>query len=79
VLESVRRTAKALVLHEAPLTGGFGAEVAATIAQDAFDDLDAPVTRLGGSDTPIPFAEALEEMLSPKPDLLPTLRRLLEY
>ena len=79
VLESVRRTAKALVLHEAPLTGGFGAEIAATISQEAFDSLDAPVTRLGGSDTPIPFAEALEEMLSPKPDLLPTLRRLLEY
>ena len=79
VLASVRRTAKALVLHEAPLTGGFGAEVAATISQEAFDDLDAPVTRLGGSDAPIPFAEALEEMLSPKPDLLPTLRKLLEY
>jgi 2-oxoisovalerate dehydrogenase E1 component len=79
VLQSVRRTAKVLVLHEAPLTAGFGAEVAATIAEEAFDDLDAPVTRLGGSDTPIPFAEALEEMLSPKPDLLPTLKRLLEY
>ena len=79
VLASVRRTAKVLVLHEAPLTGGFGGEVAATISQEAFDSLDAPVTRLGGSDTPIPFAEALEEMLSPKPDLLPTLRRLLEY
>lgn len=79
VLESVRRTSRVLVLHEAPLTGGFGAEVAATIAEMAFDDLDAPVTRLGGSDTPIPFAEALEEMLSPKPDLLPTLRKLLEY
>jgi 2-oxoisovalerate dehydrogenase E1 component len=79
VLGSVRRTSRALVLHEAPLCGGFGGEVAATIAQEAFDDLDAPVTRLGGSDTPIPFAEALEEMLSPKPDLLPTLRRLMEY
>jgi 2-oxoisovalerate dehydrogenase E1 component len=79
VLDSVRRTSKALVLHEAPLTGGFGAEVAATISQEAFDDLDAPVTRLGGADTPIPFADALELMLSPKPDLLPTLRRLLEY
>jgi 2-oxoisovalerate dehydrogenase E1 component len=79
VLRSVRRTARALVLHEAPLTSGFGAEVAATIAQHAFTSLDAPVTRLGGSDTPIPFAEALEEMLSPKPDLLPTLRQLLEY
>ncbi len=79
VLESVRRTSRALVLHEAPLTGGFGAEVAATIGQEAFDDLDAPVTRLGGCDTPIPFAEVLEEMLSPKPDLLPTLRKLLKY
>jgi len=79
VIESVRRTSRVLVLHEAPLTGGFGAEIAATIAQEAFDDLDAPVTRLGGSDTPIPFAEALEEMLSPKPDLIPALRRLLEY
>ncbi|MEO5761216.1 MAG: transketolase C-terminal domain-containing protein, partial [Vicinamibacteria bacterium] len=79
VLKSVRRTSKALVLHEAPLTGGFGAEVAATISQEAFDDLDAPVTRLGSADTPIPFAEALEEMLSPKPDLLPTLRKLLKY
>ena len=79
VLASVKRTSKVLVLHEAPLTGGFGAEVAATISQEAFNDLDAPVTRLGGADTPIPFAEALEEMLSPKPDLLPTLRRLLEY
>ncbi len=79
VLGSVRRTSRVLVLHEAPLTGGFGAEVAATIAQDAFDDLDAPVTRLGGSDTPIPFAPALEEMMSPKPDLLPALRKLLEY
>ena len=79
VLESVRRTSRALVLHEAPLTGGFGAEVAAVISQEAFDDLDAPVTRLGGCDTPIPFADALEEMLSPKPDLLPTIRRLMEY
>ena len=68
-----------LVLHEAPLTAGFGAEVAATIAQEAFDALDAPVTRLGGADTPIPFAEAREELLSPKPDLVPTLKRLLEY
>ena len=75
----MRRTARVLVLHEAPITGGFGGEIAAVIAQEAFDDLDAPVTRLGGSDTPIPFAESLEEMLSPKPDLLPALRRLLEY
>ena len=79
VLDSVRRTSRAVVLHEAPLTAGFGAEVAATIAQEAFDMLDAPVTRLAGCDTPIPFADTLEHMLSPKPDLLPTLRRLIQY
>jgi 2-oxoisovalerate dehydrogenase E1 component len=79
VLASVRRTARALVLHEAPLTGGFGAEIAATIAEHAFDVLDAPVARLGGADAPIPFAHALEEALSPRPDLLPALRRLIAY
>jgi 2-oxoisovalerate dehydrogenase E1 component len=61
VLESVRRTGRALVLHEAPLTGGFGAELAAVIGREAFEWLDAPVARLGGLDTPIPFSKALEE------------------
>lgn len=79
VLSSVRRTSRVLVLHEAPLTGGFGGELAATIAQEAFDDLDAPVTRLGGADTPIPFANDLEDMLSPRPDIVPTIQRLMKY
>jgi len=78
-LGSVRRTGRALVLHEAPLTGGFGAEIAATIARDAFEHLDAPVERLGGLDTPIPFSKALEETFSPRGRLLPTLRALLAY
>lgn len=79
VLASVRKTARALVLHEAPLTGGFGAEVASTIGEHAFDSLDAPVVRLGGADTPIPFADALEDMLSPRPEIIPAVRRLLAY
>ena len=79
VLSSVRRTGRALVVHEAPLTGGFGGEVAATIGQDAFEWLDAPVERLGGLDTPIPFSKALEETFLPKGRLLPALRALLSY
>jgi 2-oxoisovalerate dehydrogenase E1 component len=76
VTASVRKTSKALVLHEAPLTGGFGAEIAATIAQECFRDLDAPVERLGGLDIPVPFSKALEELFMPKARLLDTLRRL---
>lgn len=79
VLDSVRRTARALVLHEAPLTGGFGAELAATIAREGFEWLDAPVERLGALDTPVPFSKALEEIFSPRMRLLPALRALLSY
>lgn len=79
VIASVRKTGRALVLHEAPLTGGFGGEVAATIAKDAFEWLDAPVERLGALDTPVPFAKALEAAFSPKGRLLPALRELLSY
>jgi len=76
VAASVRKTSKALVLHEAPVTGGFGAEVAATIGNACFEDLDAPVARLGGLDMPVPFSKALEELYMPKARLQETLRRL---
>ncbi len=79
VIASVRKTGRALVLHEAPLTGGFGGEVAATIGQDAFENLDAPVSRLGALDTPVPFAKSLEAVFSPKGRLLDALRDLLAY
>ncbi|HUQ39975.1 MAG TPA: dehydrogenase E1 component subunit alpha/beta [Acidimicrobiales bacterium] len=79
VVSSVQSTGRALVLHEAPLTGGFGAEVAATIAEEAFSELDAPVMRVAGLDTPVPFAKALEELVAPWRRLLPRLRELLAY
>ncbi len=79
VIGSVRKTSRVLVLHEAPLTGGFGGEVAATIGQDAFEWLDAPVARLGALDTPVPFAKGLEAVFSPKGRLLSALRDLLAY
>jgi 2-oxoisovalerate dehydrogenase E1 component len=79
VLESVRKTGRCLIVHEAPVAGGFGGEVAAVVARDAFTWLDAPVQRLGALDTPVPAAQALEDTFSPKARLLPALRALLAY
>jgi pyruvate/2-oxoglutarate/acetoin dehydrogenase E1 component len=79
VLASVRKTSRALVLHEAPQTGGFGGEVAARIGQDGFAWLDAPVTRVAGLDMPVPFSKALEEIYSPKGRLVAALKELLAY
>jgi 2-oxoisovalerate dehydrogenase E1 component len=79
VLASVKKTSRALVLHEAPQTSGFGAEIAATIGREAFEWLDAPVARLGALDMPVPFSKALEEIFSPKGRLVPALRDLLAY
>jgi 2-oxoisovalerate dehydrogenase E1 component len=79
VLGSVRKTGRVLVLHEAPVTGGFGGEVAATIASSAFEFLDAPIRRLGALDTPVPFSKKLEEIFTPKGRLLDAIRQLVAY
>src|SRR5438105_1734804 len=71
VLASVERTGRALVLHEAPLTGGFGGEIAAVIGERAFAHLDAPVVRVGSTDTPVPFIRRLEALHSARGRLLP--------
>ena len=79
VFESVKKTSKVLVLHEAPLTGGFGGELASVIGEELFEWLDAPVMRLGGLDIPIPFSKALEEIYMPKRRLADALERLIAY
>jgi 2-oxoisovalerate dehydrogenase E1 component beta subunit len=80
VLESVRRTSKVLVFHEDTRTGGFGAEIAATIAEEAFEHLDAPVMRLAAPDTPVPFSPALEKAFIPQvEDVAGALRKLAAY
>jgi pyruvate/2-oxoglutarate/acetoin dehydrogenase E1 component len=68
VLASVEKTSKAIVLHEDTHTGGFGGEIAATIAEEAFEHLDAPVKRITAPDTPVPFAPALEKAFLPQVD-----------
>ncbi|MCH2367317.1 MAG: dehydrogenase E1 component subunit alpha/beta [Planctomycetes bacterium] len=65
VMESVGRTGRALVVHEAQLTGGFGGEIAARIAEGAFEALDAPVRRLAYPDHPVPFNKELEAVCLP--------------
>jgi 2-oxoisovalerate dehydrogenase E1 component beta subunit len=80
VLESVRKTSKVLVLHEDTRTGGFGGEIAATIAEEAFEDLDAPVKRVAAPDTPVPFSPPLEKAYIPQvEDVVRGLRELAEY
>jgi 2-oxoisovalerate dehydrogenase E1 component beta subunit len=68
VLESVEKTSKVIVLHEDTHTGGFGGEIAATIAEESFEHLDAPVKRITAPDTPVPFAPTLEKAFIPQVD-----------
>jgi pyruvate/2-oxoglutarate/acetoin dehydrogenase E1 component len=80
VLESARKTSKVLILHEDTRTAGFGAEIAATIAEDAFEDLDAPVKRIAAPDSPVPFSPALEKAFIPQvEDVASALRELADY
>lgn len=66
ISESVKKTYNVLVVHEACITGGFGAEIAAKIGQELFDYLDAPVTRIGARDVPIPFSPVMENFVLPQ-------------
>ncbi len=81
ILASVRKTSKALVVHEDNLTGGYGAEIAATIAEHAFTDLDAPVRRLAGPDVPaVPFSHPLQDWFMVSPEkIVRAVRELVGY
>jgi pyruvate/2-oxoglutarate/acetoin dehydrogenase E1 component len=80
ILASVRKTSKVVVLHEATRSCGVGAEVAALIAEEAFEDLDGPVVRVTAPDTPIPFSPPLERAVLPQPDdVKEACRELLAY
>jgi 2-oxoisovalerate dehydrogenase E1 component beta subunit len=68
VLATARKTGKILIVHSATQLAGLGAELAAQIAEDAFEWLDAPVRRLGGLDTPVPFSPPLEDAYRPSAD-----------
>jgi 2-oxoisovalerate dehydrogenase E1 component beta subunit len=77
ILESVARTNRAIVLHEATRTGGIGAEIAAVIAERAFEHLDAPLVRVTAPDTPVPFSPPLEEFFLPNAEKVTRAARAL--
>ncbi len=68
IAESVRKTNRVIVAHEDMLSWGYGAELAARIADELFDDLDAPVRRIGGMDTFVAYQPALEDIILPQPE-----------
>jgi 2-oxoisovalerate dehydrogenase E1 component beta subunit len=81
ILASVRKTGKLLVAHEDNITGGIGAEIAALVADEAFEYLDGPIVRVCGPDVPtMPFAQTLEDAYTPDPTkIAAALRRLAAY
>jgi 2-oxoisovalerate dehydrogenase E1 component beta subunit len=80
IARSVAKTNKVLILHEDNKTGGVGAEIAATIAEDHFEQLDGPIMRVAAADTHIPYAPTLEEAVIPNVnDVLAALRKLAAY
>ncbi len=80
VAESVARTSRALVVHSANRLAGVGAEISARISEECFEWLDAPVTRLGGLDVPVPFSPPLEDAYRPDAAKIATAaRKLVAY
>lgn len=81
IINSVKKTGRALIVHEAPLVGGYGGEIAGLIAQsEAFAYLEAPVVRLGGKDIPVPYNRDLERAIVPQVDnIVETARDLVGY
>ena len=81
ILKSVKKTSKALIVHEDNLTGGYGAEIAAILAEHAFTDLDAPVRRLAGPDVPaVPFSHPLQDWFMVNPQkIVAAIRGLAAY
>lgn len=80
IVNSVRKTARAMIVHEDKVFGGFGGEVAATIADIAFEYLDAPIKRVGSTYTPVGFNRILEAAILPNTDkILKAAKELLQY
>ena len=80
IYNSVRKTNKAVIIHEDTLTGGFGGEIAARISENCFEHLDGPVKRIAAKDSHIPYSPALEDAILPnRARIYRGIKELLEY
>jgi 2-oxoisovalerate dehydrogenase E1 component len=80
IVQSIKKTGKLLIAHEAVRTCGFGAEIAALIAEEAFDLLDAPIKRITAKDCPVPYCKQLEDAVLPQiEDLEQAIRQLAQF
>jgi len=79
IYDSVKKTGRAIVLHEDCMTGGIGGEIVALISENCFEYLDAPVKRVASIDTPVPFAAHLEEQFLPKHRLDEAVSSIMKY
>lgn len=80
ILQSVKKTSRLLIVHEDTLTGGIGGEMAAIIADEAFEYLDAPIKRVAAIDTPVPFSPPLENFFLPNTEkIVEALRDLAAF
>lgn len=78
IFTSVKKTGRAVIVHEDNLTGGWGAEVAAVIADELFDHLDAPIKRVCAPDVPVPFAPVMEKYYIPDRDrIIETIKTII--
>ena len=80
IVDSVKKTNKLMVVHEATRTGGLAGEIAAVVCENAFEDLDGPILRVTSLDTPVPYAPTLEEQFLPNVEKIAhTARELAKY
>jgi pyruvate dehydrogenase E1 component beta subunit len=78
IVQAVTATGRAVLVHEAPLTGGFGAEISATLHEEAFMSLDSPVLRVGGRDVPYPPGALEDAFLPTVPRIVRAARKAVE-
>jgi len=80
IAKSVHKTRRAVIVHEACLTGGFGAEIAARIGEELFDCLEGPVVRVAAKDVPVPFSPVLEQFVLPQvQDIIAAAQKVMRY
>jgi pyruvate/2-oxoglutarate/acetoin dehydrogenase E1 component len=79
IAESVKKTGRLLIVHEAPVRGGFGGEIAAFVSDECFSDLKAPVKRVGSAEFPLPFGNPDRFVLPKAEDVMAAIAEIMKY